>query len=170
MDKNIVLIGFMGCGKTTIGKLMSNLTGKNFIDMDDYIVEKEGISINEIFEKKGESYFRNLERELCVKLSEKDNKIIATGGGVIKSEENVENLKKGGTVFYLKSSSKKIASNLKNDHSRPLLAGGNKEEKIEKLLEERKELYKKCADVIIDVEKLAPKEAVREILDYMNKL
>ena len=84
----------MGSGKTSVGKKLSVDLKREFIDMDDFIVVKEGMSINEIFEKKVKNYFRNLEKELCQRFSEAKGKIIATGGGVIKNNVNVENLKK----------------------------------------------------------------------------
>ena len=89
MEKNIVLVGFMGSGKTSVGKKLSVDLKREFIDMDDFIVEKECMSINEIFEKKGEAYFRELEKELCQNFAEAKSKIIATGGGVIKNDANV---------------------------------------------------------------------------------
>lgn len=167
MDKNIVLIGFMGSGKTSVGKKLSMVLKREFIDMDDFIVNREGMSVNEIFNTKGEAYFRSIEREICQRLSEPKSKIIATGGGVIKSEENVANLKKGGLVIYLKSTPKQIAYNLRYDNSRPLLAGGNKEEKISKLMAEREPVYNKCADVIIDVSDIDIDQTLEKIKNLL---
>lgn len=169
MEKNVVLVGFMGSGKTSVGKKLSMDLKREFIDMDDFIVKKEGMSINDIFEKKGEAYFRGIERELCIRLSEPKSKVIATGGGVIKNDDNVANLKKGGIVVYLKSSPKQIAYNLRFDSSRPLLAGGNKEEKITSLLAEREPTYNKCADVIIDVSNLNIDETIEKIKTIINQ-
>lgn len=168
MEKNIVLVGFMGSGKTSVGKKLSVDLKREFIDMDDFIVEKEGMSINEIFEKKGEAYFRGLEKELCQNFAEAKSKIIATGGGVIKNDTNVENLKKGGTVIYLKSTPKQIAFNLRFDNTRPLLAGDNKEEKIAKLMAEREPIYNKCADEIVDVSGLNVDETMDKIKTIMG--
>ena len=165
---NIVLIGFMGSGKTSVGKKLSVDLKREFIDMDDYIVEKEGMSINEIFEKKGEAYFRGLEKELCQNFAEAKSKIIATGGGVIKNDANVENLKKGGTVIYLKSTPKQIAFNLRFDNTRPLLAGDNKEKKIANLMAEIAPKYIKCADEIVDVSGLNVDETMDKIKTIMG--
>lgn len=151
MEKNIVLIGFMGCGKTSVGKRLSMKLKREFIDTDDFIEKREGMSISEIFAQKGEEYFRNLETELCKRFETPKSKIIATGGGIIKNPKNVECLKKGGTIVYLKSTPKQIALNLRYDNSRPLLQCENKEKKIAELMEERNPLYKSCADVTIDV-------------------
>lgn len=168
MEKNIVLIGFMGSGKTSVGKKLSRDLKREFIDMDDFIVTKEGMSINEIFEKKGEIYFRNLERELCQRFAEAKSKIIATGGGVIKNDENVENLKKGGIIVYLKSTPKQIAYNLRYDDTRPLLSGKNKEEKIASLMKEREPVYNRCADVIIDVSGINIDETIEKVKRILN--
>lgn len=168
MERNIVLIGFMGSGKTSVGKKLSMALKREFIDMDDFIVNKEGMSVNEIFSIKGETYFRGLERELCQRFAQPRSKIIATGGGVIKSDENVANLKKGGVVIYLKSSPKQIAYNLRYDNTRPLLAGGDKEEKITKLMAEREPTYNRCADVIIDVSNLNIDETLEKIKSIIS--
>ncbi len=168
MDKNIVLIGFMGCGKTSVGRKLSIRLKREFIDTDDFIVKREGMSINQIFEAKGEPYFRELERELCQRYSAPKGKIIATGGGIIKNNENVRNLKKGGTIIYLKSTPKQIAVNLKYDNSRPLLQGGNKEEKIAELMKERKSLYEGCADKTIDVSNIDIDATIDKILYILD--
>ena len=92
--ENIILIGFMGCGKTTVGKKLASMSGRKFLDMDDEIVRRAGMKITEIFEKYGEDRFRQMETELCEQLSETEGLVIATGGGVIKNERNMQLLKK----------------------------------------------------------------------------
>ena len=134
MEKNIVLIGFMGCGKTSVGKRLSMALRREFVDMDDFIEKREQMTINEIFAQKGEAYFRSLEKELCSRYSVYGSKIIATGGGVVKNKENIENLKKGGIVFYLKSTPEHINENLKRDDTRPLLNTPDKLAKIKELM------------------------------------
>lgn len=168
MKKNIVLIGFMGSGKTSVGKRLSISLKREFIDTDDFIEKREGMTITEIFGRKGEQYFRDMERELCQRFALPKGKIIATGGGVIKSAENVANLKKGGVIIYLKSSPERIAYNLRFDNSRPLLEGSNKEEKIAKLMEERKSLYESCADIAIDVSEKNLDETLKEIYKVLG--
>lgn len=169
MDKNIVLIGFMGCGKTSVGRKLSIMLKREFIDTDDFIIKREGMSISEIFKAKGEPYFRELERELCKRYSQPKSKIIATGGGIIKNSENIKNLKKGGTMVYLKSTPKQIAINLRYDNSRPLLQVPNKEEKIAQLMKERQGLYEGCADKTIDVSNIGIEATIDKIL-YMLKI
>lgn len=168
MNKNVVLIGFMGSGKTSVGKRLSVALKREFIDTDDFIVNREGMSINDIFEKKGEDYFRSIERELCQRFSEPKSKIIATGGGVIKNPDNVENLKEGGVIIYLKSTPEKIAHNLRYDNSRPLLAGKNKEKKIAALMAEREPLYNSCADYTVDVGNINIEETLEIIREIIN--
>lgn len=168
MNENIILIGFMGSGKTSIGKRLSMKLKREFIDMDDFIEKKEGMTINEIFATKGEAYFRNLEAEICSRYSKAKGKIIATGGGVIKNPENMKNLKAGGVVYYLKSSAEKIADNLKNDNSRPLLNVQDKKAKIMELMAEREELYLTYADRILDVSDSNPDNSCNKILEEMK--
>jgi shikimate kinase len=170
---NIVLIGFMGSGKTSIGKRLSLRMKWEFIDMDDFIEKREGMSINEIFAQRGEQYFRDIERELCQRFSEPKSKIIATGGGVIKNAGNMADLKKGGVVIYLKSNPETIAYNLRNDDTRPLLRCDDKLGKIRELLEQREPTYKKYADITIDVSKLNMEDTLNRITEeyerYENK-
>lgn len=168
-NENIVLIGFMGCGKTSVGRKLSMMLKREFIDTDDFIVTREGMSINEIFATKGEPYFRELEKELCRRYSVPKGKIIATGGGIIKNKENVDNLKKGGKIIYLKSTPKQIAINLRYDNSRPLLKGPDKEKKIAELMKQRKPLYESCADITIDVSNIDIDSTIDKIL-YMLKI
>ncbi len=169
MDKNIAFIGFMGSGKTTIGKRLSMILKREFIDMDDFLVNREGMSINEIFATKGEDYFRQLERELCKRFESPKGKIIATGGGVIKSDENIASIKKGSIIIYLKSTAEKINSNLQHDNSRPLLAVEDKLGKIREILAERQPIYEKCADYVIDVSGGNVEESVQAVLDIVNQ-
>ncbi len=171
--RNIVLIGFMGSGKTSVGKRLSLRMKWEFIDMDDFIEKREGMTINEIFAQKGEPYFRSMEKELCERFSQPKCKIIATGGGVIKNEDNMNNLKKGGVVIYLKSKPETIAYNLRNDNTRPLLMCEDKLGKIKELLTQREPVYNKYADIIIDVSELNLEDTLniikKEYTKYENK-
>ncbi len=170
MEKNIVLVGFMGSGKTSVGKRLSMALKREFIDMDDFIEKREGMTINEIFAQKGEPYFRGLEKELCARFAAGGGKVIATGGGVVKNAENVANLKKGGVIFYLKSTPEKIADNLKNDNTRPLLAVEDKTAKIAEIMREREGFYNACADIVIDVSEKEIEQTTQEILKYMERV
>ena len=101
MDKNILLIGFMGAGKTTVSKMLSKMTDMKEIDMDAYIVKKEGMDITEIFDKFGEEYFRKKETECLIEIMNESNCIVSCGGGVVVKDENVEQMKKGGKIVLL---------------------------------------------------------------------
>ncbi len=143
--KNIVLIGMPGCGKTTLGKIISKELKINFYDADYYIEEKCNKKISELFEK-GEDYFRDVESRACIELAEKENVIISTGGGVIKREENIKNLKKTGIIIFIDRPVRNIIGDV-DISKRPLLKDGK--DKVLKLYEERYELYKKAADKIV---------------------
>lgn len=147
MDKNIVLIGMSGAGKTTIGLAISYKLKMSFVDMDAYIEKKYYMSISEMFEKYGEEYFRNLETETAKYLSENyKNTIISTGGGVVMRPENMEHLKKAGTVVYINRTVENILSTL-NAEKRPLLKSNP--EKLYEMYEKRHPLYVKYADICI---------------------
>ena len=164
-DKNIVLIGFMGSGKTSVGKRLSLVLKREFIDTDDFIEKREGMTINEIFKEKGEEEFRKIETELFKRFSTPKKKIIATGGGVIKNPANIANLKKGGVIVYLKSSPEKIAQNLKFDNTRPILQVDDKEAKIRELLAQREPFYNKYAEITIDVSNYDIDHTVDKIIE-----
>ncbi|MCD8036580.1 MAG: shikimate kinase [Clostridiales bacterium] len=168
--ENIVLVGFMGCGKTTIGKKLARANDCVFIDMDDEIEKRAGMKITDIFEKYGEAEFRKMETELCEELSVRQGCVIATGGGVIKSEKNMELLKKNGIVLYIKASPEHIYNNIRGDKSRPLLNGGNKMKKIRDMMEERRPLYEERSDVEADITGMKSSEAVGLIMDILREM
>ena len=138
--KNIVLVGFMGSGKTTVGKLISEETGMPLLDMDALIVERAGKSINEIFADDGEPQFRIFEKELTKELAETEGNIISTGGGIVLNPENIANFEKTGLVVCLLADAATVLDRVKHDRSRPLLAG-DKEQAILDILKSRKHLY-----------------------------
>ncbi|TCO73817.1 shikimate kinase [Marinisporobacter balticus] len=140
--KNIVLIGMPGCGKTTIGKLLAERLNMKFCDIDEYIEEKTEKRICEIFQD-GEEAFRKIERKAVKEVSENLSMVISTGGGVVKSERNIEILKKKGMIIFINRSVEKIISDI-DTKERPLLKDGK--EKIYKLYQERYVLYKKYGD------------------------
>ncbi|MBQ9673240.1 MAG: shikimate kinase [Ruminococcus sp.] len=150
MAKNIVLCGFMGCGKTTVGENLRRKLGVNLIDTDSYIEKNEGMTISEIFEKHGESYFRDLEHKACKELSEKKGIIISTGGGALTFERNVEVLKKTGTIVLIDVPLDVLKERLSGDKSRPLLQREDKDKAMQELYDKRMPLYKNAADIVID--------------------
>lgn len=142
-DKNVVLIGMPGCGKTTIGKLLSERLKMNFCDVDSYIEDKEGRSIPDIFKRDGEEYFRKLETKAVEDVSEYHMTVISSGGGVVKSSYNMEILRNSGIIIFINREVDDIISDIETD-GRPLLKDGK--EKLYKLHEERIDLYKKYCD------------------------
>ena len=163
---NISLIGMMGCGKTTIGKLLASYTGYTFVDIDELIVQNEGISIPQIFEQKGEDYFRSVESQLLEQLLNKDNQVISTGGGIVKLDNNLNLLKEKSKVFYLKACVDVLYERVKEDSNRPLLKTDNVKLKIESLLNERCSLYEK-AHFIIEADKM-PEYVVSQIIEKLK--
>ncbi len=145
----IYLAGFMGAGKSTVGPILANTLGWNFYDLDKVIEKSEGKKVREIFEIRGENYFRKIERELLHKISRENNVIISLGGGTMANEENLNYLKKTGVIFYLRASREAIYQRLKYKRDRPALhINGDfpdtKEELMElinKLLNEREKFY-----------------------------
>ncbi len=164
-NNNIVLIGFMGSGKTTVGIRLSYRMRRVIEDTDKLIEKKEGKTIREIFAQEGEAYFRQAEtamlEELCGKLR---GHILSVGGGTPVREENRALLKKLGTVIYFRVKPETVYNRLKNDTIRPLLQCENPLEKIKELLESRKEAYEACADIIIDVDNLTMNEVVDRVV------
>ena len=166
MMKNIVLIGFMGSGKTTIGKALEEKTDMVFVDTDELIEAYEGCKISEIFVDKGEAHFRRLENETLKNLlASTDNKIISTGGGIITNHANIPLLKQLGKVYYLKIKPETVVKRLEGDKTRPLLMGDDKLVKVEQLMADRKELYEMAADKTIDTDGLSVSEIVYRILE-----
>ena len=163
--KNIVLIGFMGSGKTTIGKLLQERTGYVLLDSDLEIEKEQNKKISERFREQGETAFRQLEADYLERLSLSEQQLIlSTGGGMPLFEENARRMKKVGSVIYLRATADTIYQRVKNDTDRPLLQTGNRKKTIEELLAKRDPLYSKAADIIIETDGLDLKMVVDEIL------
>ena len=160
---NLIMVGFMGVGKTTIGRKLAKRLGYHFLDMDEQIEKEQKCNISEIFESRGEEYFRRLEVKLLLKLSSIQNTVIATGGGAIATEGNFDLMKKYGTVIYLKTSVEDIIERVKRSYHRPLLQTENPEERVHALLEKRIPLYEQ-ADHIIETNNLSPQRITSLII------
>jgi shikimate kinase len=168
MTKNVVLIGLMGSGKTTVGKLLAQDLDKDFIDTDELIENQLQKSINDVFQLDGEQYFRKVESEIIKKVSLTTNKVISTGGGSVENVDNLDNLKGNGIVFYLKTSPEELFNRIKNDTNRPLLKNDDPLDILKKLLAKREEFYN-LADFIIDTSGKQICEIVNEIKEnYKN--
>ena len=165
MKNNIILIGYMGCGKTTLGKKLSYRERIALLDTDKRIEQKQKKTINEIFDEDGEPAFRQMETE-CLKefLDYSDRYVISVGGGLPMKEENRALMKQLGTVIYLKAEPDTIYERLKNDTTRPLLRGDNPQEKIRTMIEMRNPYYEEAADVIVSVDRKSFEDIIQEIL------
>lgn len=159
---NIIIIGFMGTGKTIIGKQLSKITGKTFVDLDEIIEKESNMSIKRIFEEKGEKYFRLIESRMLKKICESQNTIISCGGGVVLNDINISEIRKNAIVFLLKAAPEVIIRRVQGE-KRPLLNVPKKIEKINELLKSREKAYKLTADFSIDTDNLTPIEVANEI-------
>lgn len=149
--ENIVLIGFMGSGKTTLGKWISAEHGYTFVDTDELIELKEGRSISDIFAADGEGYFRDLETETVCGLADREDRIVVSvGGGLPIKPENRVYMRRAGKVVYLKTSVDELVKRLEGDTKRPLLAGGDIRKRINTLMAQREDIYEDAADVVVD--------------------
>jgi shikimate kinase len=164
---NIVLTGFMGTGKSAVGRHLAAELHVPFVDIDAVIVKKAGKSIKEIFSGDGEAVFRKLERNVIAEISALDKSIIATGGGALMDESNRQNLSRNGTLVCLTARTGTLLERLKDDPTRPLLAGENVEQKVERLMKERQSVYALCP-VQIDTEGKSIAQVASEIIKKVS--
>ncbi|MCK5579642.1 MAG: shikimate kinase [Candidatus Omnitrophica bacterium] len=167
MKTNIVLTGFMGAGKSLVAQTLSAHLDRLVFSTDELIIKREGRPITEIFADSGEDYFRKVEREVVEEVSQKENIIIDCGGGVVVNPENAANLKKGGTVFYLKASPQVIYDRIKTQAHRPLVNVEDPMAKIQELLSFREEFYVK-ADHVIITDILSIEQVCEEVVTLLN--
>jgi len=172
--KNIVLIGLMASGKTTIAKELSKNLKKDFLDIDFLIEAREGKPISEIFSENGESYFRNLEKTIVAEVSLLNDSILSTGGGVILNEDNMANLKKNGIIVFIHRGIEDTYDSLTKEEieTRPLLLKSKEsKDNLRKLYAERIELYHKYADIVIEnnqtIEEVT-NELITRLFEYEN--
>ncbi|MBI4399114.1 shikimate kinase [Candidatus Micrarchaeota archaeon] len=159
---NIILLGFMGTGKTSVGKKLSGKLSMHYIDTDEMIEKEVKLEIWRIFAEFGEQYFREIEKKAIEKVSKLDNYVISTGGGMVLFEENIKNLKKHGKLICLTASPEEIYKRIEKETHRPLLKTPDAKTKIRELLKLRAPLYAK-ADHIIDTTNLNVDEVVEKI-------
>lgn len=165
--KNITLVGFMGTGKTTVGRLLAERLGYTFVDADDEIEREQGVSITHIFSELGEAHFRDLETDMLKRLSARENLVISAGGGAVIRAENVESLKKGGPVVCLAATPEEIYDRVRHSTHRPLLKVDDPLGRIRELMELRRKFYSR-ADYKVDTGGLTPGEVVDKILDMVK--
>jgi shikimate kinase len=165
---NIILIGFMGTGKSTIGRIVAEQLGYQFIDTDIKIEAEQGKTISEIFETDGEAYFRDLEAKLALELSAKNLQVISTGGGFVLNPRNIMAFKPEGAIVALTAPARVIYERVNGDAQRPLLATADPLARISKLLLERAPLYQN-ADLIIETMDKKPEELAMEIVGELTR-
>jgi len=162
-SKNLILTGFMGSGKSETGKLLAERLNIPFYDMDEMIATDEGMSVSDIFAKKGEAYFRKLETSFIESIKIKSPFILSTGGGVVVRKENRKIIKALGVVVYLKTSPESVFERLVGDDSRPLLQVPDAREKIKTMMHERASAYSDC-DIVQETDSLSVEEVVERVI------
>jgi len=168
--KNIVIVGFMGTGKTEVSKVLADVLNMRLVNTDDLIEKKEGMAINEIFLKKGESHFRKVESEVVKEVSQMKDAVIDAGGGVVMNEENVRDLQANGMLFCLNATPYDILERTSKYAHRPLLKVGDPLGKIKEILAKRKEYYER-ADFQVDTSRKAVKSVADAIIQiYRHSL
>ena len=159
----------MGCGKSTVGRNIARKTGKKFLDMDTYIEKKAEMTVSEIFDKYGESTFRDMEHEACKELSEMQDLVIASGGGAFTFERNVEVFRGKDTIVLLDVPLGVIKYRLRNDKTRPLLQRPDRDKALQELYDKRLPLYKSAADIIVSGRNTPIKTAF-SVIDAVNNM
>lgn len=146
---NIVLCGFMGCGKTTLGRFTAEKLGYDFVDMDNYIEKSRQMTVAEIFDKYGEQGFRDIENSACREIAQMENVVVGAGGGALTFQRNVDALKGKCKIVFLRVDEKVLLSRIRGDKRRPLVVGKSDDEIIE-LYRKRLPCYERAADMVFD--------------------
>ncbi len=169
IDFNIFLIGFMGTGKSTIARTLRQELHFPLVEMDERIVQEQGMEINEIFAKYGEDYFRDLESRLVLSLGMQEASVISCGGGVVIRPQNIANMKKSGRVVWLTATPETVYGRIKNSTDRPVLNGNMNVEYIAGLMEKRRAFYEAAADITVATDGRTREEICGEILNRLEE-
>lgn len=170
MKRNVVLVGFMGSGKTTIGRKLAEQLDYRFVDTDRIIEERAGGPISQLFEERGEASFRELESDVVAELADETGLVIASGGGTVLDDDNVELLKRQGFLVYLRTDSSVIYGRVKDSRKRPLLNVPDPLLEIERLLQSRVKTYEKVADLTVDTGANTVGKVIESIRESLAKL
>lgn len=165
---NIFLIGFMGTGKSTISRELKRMLGMERMEMDQMIVEQQGMPISEIFSRFGEDYFRDVESKLLIDLQKKKGMIVSCGGGIVVREKNIGYMKESGKVVLLTATPETVYERVKDSKDRPILNGNMNVEYINELMEKRREKYEAAADVIVATDGKSVAQICQEIVDKLE--
>ncbi|RJQ33110.1 MAG: shikimate kinase [Actinobacteria bacterium] len=165
---NIVLIGFMGSGKTVVGKNLSSILSRPFIDTDSLIEQRQAKTITEIFDQDSEAGFRKLEALMVAEVTGKKNQVISVGAGAVLDPKNADNLKKSGILIYLKTDFSTTYDRIKASKNRPLLAASGSRDDMQALFESRRITYESISDYIVGTMNKSPKEVAEEIIEELR--
>lgn len=169
IKQNIYLTGFMGTGKSTIGRELAKSLGKKFIDMDEYIQKQQGKSVKEIFEEHGESFFREKEMEAAKELASEQGRIIATGGGTILNNDIRKLFTDTGLIICLFTDQDQLVQRLQRSSKRPMIKGSEEEvrERVDKLMQERQDVYSSFS-IRVNTTNLTPQEVSKKIIKTLH--
>lgn len=160
---NLILVGMMGSGKTTMGRALARHLGKEFVDSDEEIIKRTGVTVSHIFDIEGEAGFRLRETAALRDLVGRDNTVLATGGGAVLAEENRTMLQENGIVIYLKANANDLWQRTRHDRNRPLLQTGDPLEKLTELFRQRDPLYQQVADIVVQ----SGKQSVHVLMQHL---
>ena len=167
---NIFLIGFMGCGKSTVAAKLNQMYGMHVVEMDQEISKRQKMSIPEIFEQYGEEYFRNLESALLEEIATGSRQVVSCGGGVVLREDNVAEMKKSGHIVLLTAKPENVLKRVQKDDNRPILKGRKTVEDIQTLMEARREKYEGAADIVVATDDKNIAEICDEIIQRIEEI
>lgn len=165
---NLALFGFMGVGKSEVGRILAERLGLDFTDLDDAIAERAGKTIAAIFEEDGEEAFREYERREAREVSARDGQVIACGGGTVLNEESLRNLRRSSVMILLTADPETILDRVAEDGSRPLLHVVDRRSRIRDLLAARRSRYLRAADLVVDTSRRTPEQVAEEIIRYLE--
>ena len=166
---NLILVGMMGSGKTTVGRTLAKHLGKTFVDSDEEIQNRTGVTIPHIFDVEGEAGFRLRETAAIRELMGRDDMVLATGGGAILAEQNREMLRQNGIVVYLKANVPELWQRTRHDRNRPLLQTADPRAKLAELFEQRDPLYQQAADIVVQSGKQSAQALMLQLVDEIAK-
>lgn len=168
IDYNIFLVGFMGAGKSTIARGLHRELRLPLVEMDERIVQEQGMSINDIFAQYGEDKFRDIESQLILDLGKEGASVVSCGGGVVVRPQNTEYMKQSGRIVYLSASPETVYERVKNSSDRPILNGHMNVEYIAELMEKRRALYEAAADITVATDGKSREELCQEIMERLE--
>ncbi len=167
--RNLYLVGMMGSGKSVTGRKLAALLGHSFVDLDQWIEERQHRSITEIFESEGETFFRDTEAELLKEVCGSGPRVVATGGGTVLRPENVERMRATGKIIFLETSLEVLWERVKGKKDRPLLKGGDPKANLNGIFQTRQPIYEKVCDCRINTDGQTAEAAAKKIMEELRK-